>query len=79
MNAKLPEGWWRIDSAHKGHKGEKSAVLDEIRKDELLSPEWKAALTQQIEKLDCAALEVHAHAQQEHGEFILSLHLKKLF
>ena len=79
MPAKLPDGWWRIDSAHKGHKGDKATVLAEIQKDELLSPEWRAALTQQIEKLDCQAIEVHAHAQQEHGEFILILHLKKLY
>lgn len=76
---KIPDGWWCVDSSHKGHKGMKDATASEIANDPKIPAHWKAALLAEISARKGSALEIHAHAQDEQGGFTLSIHLKPLF
>lgn len=70
---------WNVASNHKGHKGLKADLEKEILADEKIPSHWKSALLAEIQLHDCKAMEVHCHADNGHGGFVLSVHLKPLF
>ncbi len=76
---KLPAGWHQVGARHPGHKNTKEDVISAFEADTTLDEDLKIFLLAKIRKMDCRALEVHAHLTDEKGALDLSLHLKPLF
>lgn len=71
----LENGAWQFS----GHKGLKADVLKLIEADTTITAHWKAALTAEIEAMNCASLDLTAHYQPIGKDVIGSFHIKPLF
>lgn len=71
----LPPGWFSVG----GLKDSKANVAAAIKSDASIPQHWKDAILAELGNRNVSAVEAHAHAQNEANDFILTVHLKKLF